>query len=150
VRTIRIAPATALLPSNIALAFSRDQVPVFINELHYDTTGLDQNEAVEIAVRLRPISPAERGGSVQRPGEDRSLRAVRRSDLNEQPDHLRLYRGLRNAELAGDHLVRLPFHEKGKQFALALSKRVRIDSTHAGPMRCVRAGGALVDVHRQV
>jgi uncharacterized protein len=53
-RTIRIVPAvilaaTALLPPGIASAFTRDAATVFINELHYDDTGLDQNEAVEIA-----------------------------------------------------------------------------------------------------
>jgi uncharacterized protein len=29
--------------------FTRDPAPVFVNELHYDNVGVDQNEAVEIA-----------------------------------------------------------------------------------------------------
>ena len=53
-RTIRIVPtvilATAvLLTAGNARAFTRDPAPVFVNELHYDNTGADQNEAVEIA-----------------------------------------------------------------------------------------------------
>jgi predicted extracellular nuclease len=35
--------------SGSALGFSRDGADVFINELHYDNTGRDRNEAVEIA-----------------------------------------------------------------------------------------------------
>jgi hypothetical protein len=53
-RTIRIGPviilaATRLLPTGIASAFTRDAATVLINELRYDNTRLDQNEAVEIA-----------------------------------------------------------------------------------------------------
>ena len=53
-RTIRIVPtvilaAAVLLTAGMASAFTRDQAPVFVNELHYDNTGVDQNEAVEIA-----------------------------------------------------------------------------------------------------
>jgi hypothetical protein len=41
--------AVALLPAGMASAFTRDPAPEFVNELHYDNTGVDQNEAVEIA-----------------------------------------------------------------------------------------------------
>ena len=58
VRMIRIVPtavlaAAVLLPPGTAAAFTRDPAMVFVNELHYDNTGVDQNEAVEI------VGPAE-------------------------------------------------------------------------------------------
>jgi len=54
VRTIRdagpfIVAASALLTAGAASAFTRDPAAVFVNELHYDNRGVDQNEAVEIA-----------------------------------------------------------------------------------------------------
>jgi hypothetical protein len=53
-RAITLVPtvvlaATLLLTAGAAFAFTRDPATVFINELHYDNSGLDQNEAVEIA-----------------------------------------------------------------------------------------------------
>ena len=53
-RTIRCVPtvilaAAVLLTAGMASAFTRDPATVFVNELHYDNTGVDQNEAVEIA-----------------------------------------------------------------------------------------------------
>jgi len=53
-RTIRIVPtvilaAAVLQTAGNVRAFTRDPAPVFVNELHYDNTGVDQNEAVEIA-----------------------------------------------------------------------------------------------------
>jgi hypothetical protein len=53
-RTIRTVPTVflaiaVLLSAGVAFAFTRNPATVFINELHYDNTGLDQNEAVEIA-----------------------------------------------------------------------------------------------------
>ena len=44
-----ILAIAVLLSAGVASAFTRDPAPVFINELHYDNSGLDQNEAVEIA-----------------------------------------------------------------------------------------------------
>jgi uncharacterized protein len=54
VRTIRdagtvILAASALLTAGAASAFTRDPAAVFVNELHYDNRGVDQNEAVELA-----------------------------------------------------------------------------------------------------
>ena len=53
-RTIRCVPTVILaaavqLTAGMASAFTRDPATVFVNELHYDNTGVDQNEAVEIA-----------------------------------------------------------------------------------------------------
>ena len=44
-----ILAASALLTAGAASAFTRDPAAVFVNELHYDNSGVDQNEAVEIA-----------------------------------------------------------------------------------------------------
>ena len=54
VRTIRMLPpvtlaATLLLAAGHASAFTREPATVFVNELHYDNSGVDENEAVEIA-----------------------------------------------------------------------------------------------------
>ena len=50
-----ILAASALLTAGAASAFTRDPAAVFVNELHYDNSGVDQNEAVEFA------GPAETG-----------------------------------------------------------------------------------------
>ena len=53
VRQIKPIPVSValvvLVTAATASAFTRDPAAVFINELHYDNTGVDQNEAVEVA-----------------------------------------------------------------------------------------------------
>lgn len=53
-RALTIAPTFILAAAMVwtggsAAAFTRDPAAVFVNELHYDNRGVDQNEAVEIA-----------------------------------------------------------------------------------------------------
>ena len=43
------AMAIAALPAGSALAFTEDPATVWINEIHYDNTGTDAGETVEIA-----------------------------------------------------------------------------------------------------